>query len=330
MGGRPVRILLDAQDKGRALVLGSRWKRQVSVTVLESGIVDLAALVEKEEADVIIICAFSSVCVFDPRALLERVSAAKNGIVKASIGKIPIEVYVARRAVLSRLLSARAGGLENSTQCREYLFTECLSRAVDGTESIQGRLFFHDDLMELYRNNLWLAGNFAGTEYRRFNAELPELTQKPTDSQVSERGFLKDSFIGTGTVVDGYAENSVLFPNVTVRSGSRIVNSVVMSNNRIGADVVIQNALVLPYTSDGSRTVNIGDRCSIGGRSETAVNGDFPDQIRDGLTLVGMNVSMPNGFRVEAGGYIAAGSGISELRRQKTVRRGASYIKDGG
>ena len=69
-----------------------------------------------------------------------------------------------------------------------------------------------------------------------------------------------------------------------------------MNGNRIGAGGDIQNSLLLPVSAELSRSaVNVGDNCSIGSRSSTAKNADFPGQIRDGLTVVGMNAEIPQG-----------------------------------
>jgi hypothetical protein len=326
LGARYIRILLDSAHKGIALALNGRWKLEVSVAVLERGITDLFALVERENTDVILLCALSSISLFDPRPLIDAVSHGKADVVKVSIQKTPVEIYCARRSALSGLLASHC---RTPTKCRDFLQGPML-HAIDLIEELDGRLMFQHDIMDLYRNNLWLASNWGGQEHRRLVSPIPEFSQKPGESRISDRGFLKDSYIAAGAVVDGYIENSVIFSNVTIRSNSHIMNSVVMSNNRIGTGVSITNSLILPFVSESPRGAsNIGDRSSIGGRSQSASNNDFPEQIREGLSLVGMSAAIPSGFRAEAGSFISASTTSSELRRQKILRKGASYIKDG-
>ena len=53
-----------------------------------------------------------------------------------------------------------------------------------------------------------------------------------------------------------------------------------------------------------------------------------PEQIRDGLTVIGMGVELPGGFRAEAGCLIGPGASPSDLRRRKVLRRGQSVPED--
>ncbi len=128
--------------------------------------------------------------------------------------------------------------------------------------------------------------------------------------------------------MEGEVEDSILFPNVHIRKNARVSRSIVMNGNRVGAGGDLQNALVLPFSAELSRTTaNIGDNCSIGSKSSTARNVDFPDQIRDGLTVIGMNSEIPAGLRLEAGVCIGPGVTTSMLRKMKLVKKGTSVFK---
>jgi len=59
------------------------------------------------------------------------------------------------------------------------------------------------------------------------------------------------------------------------------------------------------------------------------VNAAFPEQIRDGLTVIGMGVELPAGLKVEGGCLVGPGAGTAELRRLKTVRRGQTVAEAG-
>jgi hypothetical protein len=102
-----------------------------------------------------------------------------------------------------------------------------------------------------------------------------------------------------------------------------------MNGNRLGAGTTLQTTLVLPFLGDAPRTVfNIGDNCQIGARASTAKNADHPLQIRDGLTVLGMNCDIPNGFKAEAATLVESGVPASVLRRLKVLRRGTSARGD--
>lgn len=61
---------------------------------------------------------------------------------------------------------------------------------------------------------------------------------------VSPDSCVKSSLLDEGCVVYGNVENSVLFPDVYVAKGARIVDSVIMSNVRIEEGAVIERAIV--------------------------------------------------------------------------------------
>jgi hypothetical protein len=329
--GPPVRIVLDEASRGLAQSLGGRWKKPPGeIHVLEGGFDGLGRILEKESAEVLVLSSLSSVMLLEAAALLDLPSAGRREVAKISLEKTPVETYVTRRDHLLELLEVHGPRVRRLARSKEYLFEGVLFSSIDLIEDVPGELLFQNDLMDFYRRNLWLAAHSRSREYCRAAARMPELSDSLTESRISESGHLKDSYIAAGAEIDGYVEGSVIFPNVVVRQKARVVNSIIATNNRIGAECTIQNAVILPYGGEGSRGApNIGDGCSIGGRSTSAANELFPEQIRDGLTVIGMNVSVPNGFRAEAGSYIGPAVTASMLRKQKSLRRGGCFLEDG-
>jgi len=61
---------------------------------------------------------------------------------------------------------------------------------------------------------------------------------------VSQDSCVKASLLDEGCIVYGDVENSVLFPDVYVGKGARIVDSVIMSNVRVEEGAVIERAIV--------------------------------------------------------------------------------------
>jgi hypothetical protein len=326
----PARIILDEPGRGLSLSLSSRWKRQIAeIFVLDGGIRDLIDLLEGDDAEFAVFSSMSAVSIFDFQAVLDVASGHRGELVKVSVQKTPIETYVGRRALVLKLLSAYASRFPKPARSGGYLFGGALAGGIDLIEEIPGRLLFQNDLMDLYRNNLWLAANGASEDFNAAIANLPELSETPSESRILDRGFLKDSFMAGGCEIEGSVEGSVIFPNVSIRANASVCDSVVMTNNRIGAGSSLQNALVLPFFSEGARnSPNIGDNCQLGGRSPASCNADFPEQIRDGMALVGMNAFVPGSFRAEAGTCIGPETSASRLRRQKILRKGASIFEE--
>jgi len=210
---------------------------------------------------------------------------------------------------------------------RHALFDGALDTQIDLLEDLPGELLFQTDVMDYYRNNLWLAASGASERFHAAAAKLPALNDRGAESRVGEKAAVRGSWMASGVEVDGTVEGSVLFPGVVVRRGAVVSRSVVMGGNRIGAGTELTGALVCPFLTEPLRAgSNIGENCSLGVRSSTMRNADFPSQIRDGLTLIGSNAEIPNGFTAEGGTYIAPGTPATTLRRLKMLRRGASVL----
>jgi hypothetical protein len=324
-------VVLDAASRGLAQTLSGRWKKApVEIHVLEDGIDGLGKLVQKETAETLVLSSLTSVALFDGRALVQALPPGGGDLVKASLDRTPCETYVTGRDHLLGLLASHAPRLRKSSFCREYLFEGVLFASIDLIEELPGELLFQNDLMGFYARNLWLASNRAGEPYNRAAARLPELAENPAEALISEKGHLRDSWIAAGAEVEGYVERSVIFPHVVIRAKAEVIGSVVATNNRIGAGSTVFNTLILPFTTEGPRNApNIGDGCAIGSRTSTASNEKFPEQIHGGVTVVGMNVSIPGGFRAEAASYIGPSVTAPMLRRLKSLKRGGCFMEDG-
>jgi hypothetical protein len=297
------------------------------VHILAGGLPDLAQRLAADTAEYVVLSSLSSICVFEPRALLDLLPAGGD-VIKLSVQNTPIETYAGRRQRIVELLSARAARARPGGRSREYLFRDVLFSAIDLIQDVPGEMLFQNDLTGYYRANIWAIGNCEGTRYNRILSRLPARAEPGRESRVAEKASVRDSILASGVEVEGTVEGSLIFADVAVRRGAVVSGSVVLPGNRIGPGAIVQNTLVLPYVSDAPRTgPNIGDRCQIGAKSSTAKNVDFPTQVRDGISLVGMNAEIPNGFKAEAATVIGSGVPASALRRLKSLRRGTSILE---
>jgi carbonic anhydrase/acetyltransferase-like protein (isoleucine patch superfamily) len=324
-------IVLEESHRTIPLALSSRWRKTpVRVVALEDPLAELLSLVESSRSETVILASLSCVCVLDPAALLEAAATAAGRIIKISISRTPIDMYAAGRQTIVSLLRSALERRTERKPLRESLFASALLPSMDLLEEVPGEVLFQNNLMEYFHSNLWVIGNCATDGYRRILSRLPELSDKGAESYIREKGCVRNSWLASGVEVEGDIEESILFPNVHIGKNTRVSKSIVMNGNRIGAGGDIQNSLLLPFSAELSRaTTNVGDNCSIGSRSSIARNVDFPGQIRDGLTVVGMNSEIPAGLRVEAGVCIGAGVPASLLRKMKTVKKGTCVFKPG-
>jgi hypothetical protein len=298
------------------------------VHVLEKGIEELAARVAGLTSDWVALSSLSSVTVVDPRALMDCLPRGSD-IVKLSVQNTPIETYAGRREPMAAMLASHARRARQGGRSRDWLFRNALHPSIDLIQDVPGEILFQNDLTEYYRAHIWCIANCEEAGYNRIMSRLPALAEPCRESQVAEKGLLRDSLVASGVTVEGTVEGSFLFPDVVVRRGATVVNSVVLNGNRLGAGAALQTTLVLPFIGDAPRTVsNIGDNCQIGARASTAKNADHPLQIRDGLTVLGMSCDIPHGFKAEAASLVESGVPAAVLRRLKVLRRGASVRGD--
>ena len=328
--GVEITIVLDESARATSLALATRWKKPFAkVHVLEGGLEELVRLVDASGADNIVLASLSSVCILEPAALLATAAGAGAQLIKISVTRTPIEMYCGGRDHLCKLLRTSAARAAGKKRLRECLFEESLHSAIDLIEDLSGELLFQNDLMEYYANNLWVAGHGGEERFQRILSRLPALAEKGAESHVAEKGSIKNSWLASGVEVEGAVEDSFIFPNVVIRRNTVVSRSVVLNGNRIGSGAEIHNALILPFTAEVPRSApNIGDNCAIGARSSSMKNSDYPGQIRDGITVIGTNAELPNGFRAEAATYVAPGVASSALRRLKLLRKGCSALAD--
>ena len=330
--GTRARILVDGSWRTTLVEeLSARWRKPpAEILRLEGTVEDFLALLEADPAEYVILTSLSYAAMLEPGSLSALVSAARQGFAKASIQRTPLELYGARRDRLVEHLRAAAARPARKRSLREWLFADILLPGIETILEVPGTLLFLHSVAELHASNLWILGRTEEEGYNGFVSRLPEPVGIESETRVSDRGFVKDSFLSAGVEVEGTVEGSVIFPNVVIRRNARVVNSVIMNHNRIGANAVVQNAILFPGLADSPRGVsNIGDNSVIGSVSSTAHNADFPDHTPGGLTVIGMGVEIPNGFKAEAAVYIAPGVGPALLRKRKLARRGTSILKDG-
>ena len=104
--------------------------------------------------------------------------------------------------------------------------------------------------------------------------------------------------ITEGGIIYGDVNHSVLFSGVKVGRGSRIHNSILMPNVKVGENTVIENAIVAENTI-------IGDNCYLG-YSSRAESNDTELTEDNEITVIGENLVLPSGYKLEQGLMIDA------------------------
>ncbi|TFG62228.1 MAG: hypothetical protein E4H36_08490 [Spirochaetales bacterium] len=289
-----------------------------------------SAILNEAGSDHFLFYDVSQVFLLNPDELVRAAVEAGKDTVKISLNDIPLDMYIITKKKLK-------SGIQHMTKIGagkkplfEFLFFEVLADAFEILLPLQGEAVLLNNIADFYHNNMRvLSRNFNGILNRLLYA-VPQAGG--TDTLISKNGWVRNSFISPGGRVDGYVENSVIFSNVHIKEKSSVINSIIMNGNQVGRNSTIINAIVFPFMEDTQalNTNTIGDHVTIGFSGSKANNRDFPDQIREGLTVIGLNPSIPDNCVVEPGCFIDADVSPARIKSIKLLKKGNSLLRESG
>jgi hypothetical protein len=240
-----------------------------------------------------------------------------NGIGKIHLGRDPSDLYMMPRRKLREIIQDLSERVEKGKKrfC-SLLFDEYLFRHFDRIVNLEGYSFLMRNCYEYWRENLNL---ISALRNERFLALYMKL-QSPHDakSSVTESGALMNSFVGCGCRVKGVVENSIIFHNVDIGKNTRIRGSVVLPYNTVEDGVVIENALILEGRD------RVIERNSVIGGFMDVHNREYPELLRQGLSIVGQSVHIPRNTRIGAACLVAS-KGEKKLPASFVMHDGTSY-----
>jgi len=115
---------------------------------------------------------------------------------------------------------------------------------------------------------------------------------------VGNHAAIRNSNISEGCIINGYVENSIVFPGVTIEKGAVVRSSVIMPGCRIGADAVVEYSIL-------ATAVNVGERARIGytEKTECAGGGHRPITVLRQRLQIGCGVIIAAGAMLEEDVY---------------------------
>ncbi len=313
------------------LSIVDRWTKFKPEIIVDNGEIDsLIGHLQTNKSNFIVFSSFSCVSLFNYENLVELANQCEDGIIKVSLENTPVEVYIGSRKNFIKVLRKYRRRFANTLHLEREIFDNMLIQEFKVIMDLPGKLFFNSNINQIYRSNLELRSVINNKQIVNFLYFAKEAISGKSDSYISNEGFVKDSYIASGTHIEGYIKNSVIFPGVMVKSGSKIIDSVIMNNNVICRDSTIVNSLILPNTRENKPgECNIGMETVIGGKRGTTKNFKYPSQIRDGLTVIGFNPDIPHGAVIGKGCVIEADVNFSRIREVGELRRGKTIDGEG-
>ena len=112
---------------------------------------------------------------------------------------------------------------------------------------------------------------------------------KQPPARVGAGSEVRQSILGSGSVVLGGVARSLISPGVRIEPGARVSDSVILHGSRIGEGAVVERAII-------DKEVEVGDGARIGVGSVEGPNEARPDLLWSGLNVVGKRARIPPRF----------------------------------
>lgn len=320
-------VIADSRYRSLLPFITSRGRQgRETIVFLDEGLEGLVQAVRSDPADTILLYPLTLVCDLDRQVLSSAVEKRKAPITKLSVKKVETDIYLARREALIDALENYAKRHSLSRKLSTALFSQVLHASFEAIQDMPGRILFQNNLTQLFKENLWLVGQTDRVEVLTRLLSPGKSSNSSKGTIIEKEGYVKNSLLAPGVRIEGYVEGSFIFPNVVVHRGASVVNSVVMNGNRIGGKAQLYKTLVLPYLGDLGSS-NVGENTRIGMQEAGARNFDYPNQIREGVTVLGINAEVPKGYKIGSGCLVGARVGAHQLRSIKELTRSSSMVR---
>ena len=114
---------------------------------------------------------------------------------------------------------------------------------------------------------------------------------------ISNGASVKNSTVTDGCTIKGTVRHSVISSGVTIEEGAEIIDSVIMSDVKIGKNVIIHKAVIGPecVIGDGAK---VGIDCADDNKYASQLCGD-DIVLLEGGCKIGAGVNIPKGSMVE-------------------------------
>lgn len=141
---------------------------------------------------------------------------------------------------------------------------------------------------------------------------------KQPPARVGTGATVRQSILGSGSIVHGTVERSLISPGVRIDPGAAIYDSVILHGSHIGQGAVVNRSIV-------DKEVTVGPDARIGVGEVEGPNEGRPDLLWSGLNMIGKSAHIPTRFTLRRNTVVGplVGPeliGISSLPAGATVR----------
>lgn len=196
-------------------------------------------------------------------------------------------IYLFKREILDHILKEDAKDPESSHDFGKDIIPSMIHRY--GTYGYEFNGYWRDvgTVPSYFESNMDLL-----QEPPLFDLDDPEWpihtkNEERSPVRLNQNAKVIQSLIANGCIINGYVENSILFPGVVVEYGAVVRNSIIFSDTHIGSEARIVNTICDKY-------VHIGMESQIG-------SPELSNLPQNGITLIGKRTRLPSYMDIGGG-----------------------------
>jgi glucose-1-phosphate adenylyltransferase len=220
-------------------------------------------------------------------------------------------VYVFKREVLVEELRAHASVSDKPKSFQIY--DDILPGLIERRRAFgwihHGTWEYARTLDEYYKAHQEMLGCSPRINITEWNVRTNDLARRvapPAPVLHCPGATIVDSMICGGCKIEGHVERSILSPDVIVKKGAVVRNSILWEG------VVVEEGAVCDMVISDKRTI-IGKNTHVGHGNDMTPNNEQPASLTAGMTVLGMDVRIPEGLILGRNCIVYPRAGEKEL-----------------
>jgi ADP-glucose pyrophosphorylase len=237
------------------------------------------------------------------------------------------KILFAKRDIFLSTLKKIMNENLNTPNIFERIINESVVKSMPQIQT-QGFFSTVSNISEYYKFNMKILHSQWEADQVFKKLKVGSFLVKKGSSTLSRESIIYNSIISENCQIKGTVIDSIIFPGVHIGKETEVVSSVILPNNRIGDYAKIFHSILEEAEDRNVKDfgLNIGDYCLIGKMNDKMVgyNSNYPELLKDGLTVIGRNCSIPRKVKIGANCYISPETNKLKIKMYNRVVDGAS------